>query len=370
VLDEAKLSVPGEFDVVGYELPPIVGDWTATDWPDPDSERLTTLREEFAIDEVVAGAESEFEALLALKRWVRSRWDHGWSRAFSTVKDGLDILREAARGEQFTCGFYGTVFVDCAIALGFPARKVGVGLCDCSFPRDHRVGNVGHSVAEAWCNEHAKWIMFDPDLNVHYERDGVPLSALEVGDAWLSGAADEVAMVEDEPAFVNPTGACLEVLGELYPELVEDSEERMALNFERFGRHRVLDYFARLRIGGLEWLDARCPPTFVRHFEPSGGARYTTHVPDLYPSVNLVSLGAAPSWDAEGASLAITLEHCMPWFERYEARVDAGAWESREESFDWPMREGINVLECRAVNTRGHAGPISRLEVAYARARW
>jgi len=370
VIDESKLRVPGEFDVIAYDVPEIVGDWSRSDWGDPDDERIAAIRDEFALDDVVAGCASEFEELLALKRWVRSRWDHGWSRSFKTVRDALDILRAAARGEQFTCGFYATVFVACATALGFPARKVGLGLADCSFPRDHRVGNVGHSVAEAWSNQHAKWIMFDPDLNVHYERDGVPLSALEIHDAWLSGAASEVRMVEDEPAFTMPRGACLEVLGELYPELAEDTEEHVRLNFERFGRYRVMDYYARVRIGGFEWVDERCLPTFVHHFAPAGHAIFTSHLPDLYPSVNMVRLSAQPAWDADGASLKITLEHCTPWFDHYEVRIDGGGWEPRPDSFEWPMHEGGNVLECRAVNRRGRAGVISRIEVAYARPRW
>ena len=199
-----KRKVPGEFDVISWEMPDFIGDWTRMDYGDPAAPRMAELREEFALDDIVAGAASEFEALLALKRWVRSRWDHGWSRAFNTVKDGLDILREAARGEQFTCGFYATVFVDCAIALGFPARKVGVGLADCSFPRDHRVGNVGHSISEVWCNDLRKWVLLDCDVNCHYERDGVPLNAFEIGEAWRSGEADQVEQILDEPGFVLP----------------------------------------------------------------------------------------------------------------------------------------------------------------------
>ena len=41
--------------------------------------------------------------------------------------------------------------------------------------------------------------MMDPDINVHYERDGTPLNALEIREAWLDGAADEVEMVQDQP---------------------------------------------------------------------------------------------------------------------------------------------------------------------------
>ena len=40
-------------------------------------EVLRRLREDFKLDEVVAPGRTEFEKLLLLKRWVRSRWNHG-----------------------------------------------------------------------------------------------------------------------------------------------------------------------------------------------------------------------------------------------------------------------------------------------------
>ncbi len=370
MIEESKLRVPGEFDVVACDLPDFVGDWRRMQYGDPDDERIALLRDEFALDEVIAGCGSEFGALLALKRWVRSRWDHGWSYSYRTVEDALDILREAARGEQFNCGHYATVFVGCATALGLPARRVGLGLADCSFPRGHDVGNVGHCVPEAWSNEHRKWVVLDPDVNLHYERAGVPLSALEVHDAWLGGEAEEVVAVPDEPAFVVPAGDTVAILGDLFPECRGFDDEAVRLKFERFSRRDVMDYYARVRINGWEWVDERRPPTFVRHFAPAGHARFTSYRPDMYWSLNAVRIGAEPSWDDEGASLRITLEHCMPWFDRYEARVDGGAWRQCDESFDWPMREGVNVLECRAVNRRARPGIVSRIEVAYARPVW
>ena len=370
MIEESKLQVPGEFDVVGWKMPEIVGDWAMHDWADPDDERLVTLRNEFGLESVIDGAQDDLQAILTLKRWVRSRWDHGWSMSYNTVTDALDILREAERGEQFNCGHYARVFIACATALGIPARTVNLGLAGSSFPRGHDVGNVGHCVAEAWSNDLAAWVVIDCDLNVHYERDGRPLSALEVHDAWLAGESAQITPVQDEPAFVVPSGATVEVLAELMPECRGFDDATVALKFDRFGRHGAMDYYARLRINGMEWLDPRCPPTFVRHFAPGPAVRYSAHVPDLYPTLNAVRIGAAPRWDDAGAALTITLEDCTPWFERYEASIDGGPWELREPSFDWPMREGVNRLEARAVNRRGRPGIVSALQVAYARAIW
>jgi len=370
VSDDSRFRVPGEFDAIACDVSDFVGDWTQLDYGDPFAPRIAALREEFALDDVAAGCATEFEGFLALKRWVRSRWNHGWSRSFGSVADALDILREAARGEQFNCGHYSTVFRACATALGWPARPVSVALADCSFPRDDRIGNVGHAIPEVWSNEHRKWVVMDPDLNVHYERDGVPLSAWEIREAWLSGQADCVNVVQDQPEFVAPTGATIEVLRETYPALATADEERVRLLCRRFTRHRAMDYYARLRIAGWEWLDRRCLPTFVSHFSPAPAGRWTSHMPDIYWTLNMVRLTTQPAWDEAGAKLTIRLQHCMPWFDHLEVSVDDGAWARCGEGLDWPMHAGVNSLQCRAVNALGRPGIATRIEVAYSPPRW
>lgn len=361
-----RREVPGEFRVIKYEVPDFRGDYRCMDYGDPNDARMVTLRDEFGLEAVVEGAETEFEGFLALKRWVRSRWDHGYSHHSVEVKDGLDILRQAARGEQFACGHYARAFADCACALGWPARVIGIGIEHGEYPRDYNVGNVGHSVAEIWSNEHCKWVVMDPDVNVYYRRDGVPLNALEIRDAWLSHEADKVEMVQDEPLFVVPGERARRDLQDK-PIYALWTEDVFPLIFERFGRHRVMDYYARVRINGWEWVDERVLPTFISHFSPHA-VKPTGNPDDLYWSLNLVRLAATPSWEGGQSRLGIELEHCMPYFDHYEARLDGDGWLRVEESFDWPMHEGVNRLECRAVNVRGRPGPVSRMDVAHARA--
>jgi len=368
-MSEDRHSIPGDFEVIRCDLPAFVGDHTRMDYGDPLAPRTVQVREEYHLDDIVAGYDTEFAAQCALKRWVRSRWDHGWSLQFGEVQDALDILHAADEGEHFNCGFYSRVFVECARSLGWVARPTGVGVRDVAFPRGHNVGNVGHSVPEIWSNEFRKWIILDPDLNVHYERDGVPLSALELHDAWLAHEAEAVTMVQEKPAFVCPTGEHVSLVKQLMPDLTHFSEQTVAHGMRRFSRHRVLDYYARLSIGPFTWLDGRCLPSFVVHFGPGSTGKLTSNPADLYWTVNMVRLGAAASW-AEGPKLALTLEHCMPWFDHYEVRVNGGEWQREAETCDWPLHEGENVLEVRPVNVCGRAGIVSRLEVAYAPARW
>ena len=172
----AAQSCPGEFQVVQYDVPEIVGDYQCLDYRDPHHPRIVQLREEYGLEEVVAGCATEFEEILALKRWVRSRWDHGYSRNVPDIADGLGLLQAAARGEQFSCGKYATVLIDAAAALGLPARQVSLSIRECQAPRDFHILNLGHSVVEVWSNAFRKWILMDADVNVHYGRNGVPLN--------------------------------------------------------------------------------------------------------------------------------------------------------------------------------------------------
>lgn len=368
-MSDDRHDIPGDFDVIRCDLPPFVGDYAQMDYGDPLAPRTVQVREEYQLDDVVSGCPTEFEAQCALKRWVRSRWNHGWSLSFDKVKDALDILHEADRGEQFNCGFYNRVFVECARSLGWVARPIGIAVGDSGFPRGHNVGNVGHSVPEIWSNQYRKWILLDPDLNCHYERAGVPLSALEIHDAWLSHEAEALTVVQEQPEFVAPHGSNVDLVKQMMPNMDHFDAEEAAHLCRRFARHGAIDYYARLSIGKWTWLDRRCLPTFISHFAPGGTGILTSNPDDLYWTVNVVRLGARASW-GDGAKLTVTLEHCMPWFDHYEVRIDGAEWQTQPETVDWALREGENVLEVRPVNVCGRAGITSRLEVAYAPAKW
>ncbi len=53
--------------------------------------------------------------------------------------------------------------------------------------RPLRIEDLGrslhHGVNEVWSSDHAKWVLFDAKYDVHFERDGVPQSELELHEA-------------------------------------------------------------------------------------------------------------------------------------------------------------------------------------------
>src|SRR5207248_2228237 len=142
------------------------------------SPRLKLLRERYKLDAVIAPGKTEMEQLMLLRYWVRNQWHTAWGShpaAWMPPWDTLIILENRDRPDCLTmCTHYAAVFTQCCQALGWNARHCIL---------DH------HCVAEVYVNEHDKWVMMDAgnsaqraDVGLHFERHGLPLSALELQD--------------------------------------------------------------------------------------------------------------------------------------------------------------------------------------------
>src|SRR5262247_3174916 len=127
--------------------------------------RLAYLREQYQLRKHVESAQDEWTAQLSLKQWVSQSISNGDPRVQANTAS--EILRYAARGETFYCTHYTITYVESALALGWQARMVGV---------DRRHGPEGlesahHGVAEVWSNQFAKWVVIDPQNDLHFEKD-------------------------------------------------------------------------------------------------------------------------------------------------------------------------------------------------------
>src|SRR5262249_53155867 len=147
--------------------------------------RIKRIRQEYKIDTIVEGEANEFRRMLKLRHWVHTRWPIDNLQKFSG--DAFAILEKAKTGAGFHCTHSMTVQHAVMTAMGYVARDLGVD-------RDHEsLGrSVHHGVNEVWSNQYAKWVILDAKYDVHFERGGVPLSALELHERTRSGARDIV----------------------------------------------------------------------------------------------------------------------------------------------------------------------------------
>jgi hypothetical protein len=338
--------------------------------PDPV---LRELRERYRLDGVVGGARTEFEQMLLIREWVHTRWRHGWSTPPS--RSALDLLAAAEAGSEFACGYYATTLVQCLLALGFVARLVSISKTATEWMADEE-GNIGHAEMEVWSHQFHKWVLLDADLNCHYERDGVPLSALEIHRAWVERRWDQIRMVQGPTPFrMTDRSSCGFCVG----RSVDDHWGAIWT----FTRHQVGDYFAHLMLPlrntqhlteeagpTLEWVDELTPPRLVRYGTPAehDAIVWTSSAADFEWTVDQVQIGlrADPQeWAAGRAVLRVDLDHSTPNLAKLLVRLDTEVWQETGTGFRWPLRPGRNQIMAKPVNAFGCEGHTSRVLLRY-----
>ncbi len=310
------------------------------------SPRIKRLREEYRLDEVVQGEESEFARMLKLRHWVHSRWPIDNKQQFSG--GALEILEEAKTGAGFQCAHSMRVQHAVMTAMGFVTRDLGVDR------DDKELGSGHHGVNEVWSNQYAKWVLMDAKYDIHFERDGLPLSAMELHEAIRANQATKITKVQGPPREVVP----MKGLG--YPEsnvlsywwvsyhvaldgftgstrdsrlVVLDNEPFRNTTWYRAGRDGLKKHWAYAAKSFI--------PTTDRH-----RIQWTPGVPEL--QVRQVSHG----------QLDVTFRSVTPNLKTYQVRLDQGPWKSIDgDQFRWVLGSGNNSIDVRTQNDFDSLGP-------------
>ena len=313
-----------------------------------DTPALAQLRERYDLDGVVSGAKSQFEEFVLLNEWVHHKIPNGNPEPY-VPWDALFILEEAEKGKEFFCVYYALVFIQCVLALGYQARMVQIW--------EEEKGLSGHTVAEVWSDEFNKWVVFDPQGNFHYEKNGVPMSALDLHRIWLSGDFEGLMEVPKMP----PDGRGLRHSGRPYSELFKKGGPK---HTEMYFHIRIIirnDWFSRPwglhrrnseeppflhSRDVLHWTDDRTPP-LANHQNTSVEREFN------WP-INFVSL----SFDMRlpYRLLDVHLTSHMPNHRDFMVRLNGSGWQKKPERFEWELKDGDNKIEVKPVNHWGREG--------------
>ena len=336
-----------------YDNSPIARSRFPFDYQKAPEPKLRALREAYNLAEVTGRGRSEFDRMVRLREWVKSRWAHGAPKAKNHASlDALQMLRRAEDGEQFFCHHYSVTFIQCCLALGWQARFVSTSTS----------GPFGHSVAEVWSNEYAKWVVMDTDYNIHYTRDGVPLNALELHNAWLGSVQDVLQNVEvvegvPRPHYIHRN----DVLYHLWHLLNYYFRFAVIMGNSFFGKGRKSSVLAD--VPAVRWYDDRTP----RRARAQGKAACDTNrADDLYWPLNRTHISLTPLTGENG--LRVFLNTLTPCFRGFEVRLDRGNWMPSDRRFTWALHPGVNTLEARSVNSYGCSGIAGRVSLVCRRA--
>jgi hypothetical protein len=160
-------------------------------YEDLTSPRFEHLVSKYQLDTIFHGETDEFKRILLLRHWIKSVIainDFGDPYPGDGYAEG--ILDAALRGQGFHCGHFMTVQNAIMNAFGYVTRTLGAGPGVKGGPDGH------HGINEIWLNQYNKWFLSDAKYDHHFEKNGIPLSALEIRDEYLKNKAADIVKVK------------------------------------------------------------------------------------------------------------------------------------------------------------------------------
>lgn len=171
--------------------PPLIENTVFSSFEDLSSPKFKMLREKYQLDTIFRGEEDEFKRMLLLRDWIRKVVQiSDFEESYPGDDFAEGILDAALAGHGFHCGHYMTVQNAVMNSYGYVTRCLGAGPGVKGGPDGH------HGINEIWSNQFQKWFLSDAKYNHHFEKNGIPLSALEVRDEYLKNKAADVVLVK------------------------------------------------------------------------------------------------------------------------------------------------------------------------------
>jgi hypothetical protein len=314
------------------------------------------LRRKYSLDRVIENGQDEFHKMLLLREWAHKAIPGG--NPTHGMMDAEAILDAARRGGTFWCTQYAWVFMSCAVALGWQARKMGVD-CFHSASED----STHHGVAEIWSNQYAKWCVMDPLYDIHYEKDGVPLCALELRNEFLKNACADVETRMGPARGLTAKGAkpgAFDSPSCYFWFLIASRNDFFSMP-EKYGNYRSLLYLDSANKGHVWYQGKGTAGQSYPHKGYLGMFLPTERVEDVYPDIGTAGLefkeGPRPR------EVTVVINHFTPNFSRLVVEMNRTRRKVAGDAFVWRLRKGENALSIRTVNLAGVEGPVSTARV-------
>ncbi|OGD22451.1 MAG: hypothetical protein A2W03_02480 [Candidatus Aminicenantes bacterium RBG_16_63_16] len=336
--------------------------------------KVQMLRERAGLDRFLAEAGSELDLIRRLANWANGRFGHMQPLPYPSW-DAHEVLDKAERGDAFWCTFKAALFVQACNAVGLSARLLGINKKD----------EMAHTAAEVYNNELRQWMLVDAWFNGYFEKDGRPLSALDLHRAW--GRPEGIFFVFGE----NGCGMELWDVRAGRKASSEFSGKRIPL--AQVPAMGYLDHYYDLRVvmrndqtvhpqrtenlsvdgfmvpynsrGGewwgpqLHWVDETTPPQITA--DANSG-----EVTDFYWPLNEVRVDLKKISDpGEPLALRATFKTQTPDFSHFVLDINDQARDIVADTYDWKLTPGRNSLKIRSVNGLGRKGHASELVLDY-----
>ncbi len=321
-----------------------------------DEPRLHALRMQYALDQITQATASEFGGMVRLREWTRSQFRRSDYQPVMANFDALAVLERhrwqttgTQRPQHFydPCHFFPLLYAQVLLSVGHQARLV----------------SIGHGMTEVWSNQYRKWVLMDAELNLHYEKHGIPLNMLELLEENYTERPSHVRIQRGhQTSDPNTTLVHLGVEQLSAESMIQAHRTHLALVDLRndwMTNHYFAGHPARSEFNSLVYADPRLhkPVAFAQRLRP-----ITHRKADVYWTLNQTEILAHKESTADTIPLAFRT--VTPNFDYFEITLDTQyKVHSLLPVYTWQLHEGENVFAIRAVNKFGVKGIASFVHV-------
>ncbi len=311
------------------------------------------LISKFQPDTIFHGETDEFKRILLLRHWIKSVITIlDYAAPYPGEGNVERILDYALEGQGYDCGYFMRVQNAIMNSYGYLSRTLGSG------PGLKGVRDGHHGINEIWVNKYNKWFLSDAKYDSHFEKDGIPLSALEVRNEYIKNGGADIQSVrgpDREPFDYDETvGRSHAEFVELYHWVSWDTWNNRFTNWPDYTERLMMfedDYFRNntwYRGGRPHW--AYDTPYL----------RLVRDIDHLYFTPNTI----ASEVDIEGNIARIKLISDTPNLKEYQMKERSGGnWVTVEPEFEMKLRRRSHEPVFRTMNLAGVTGPEHRIRI-------
>ena len=323
--------------------------------------KFDSLRVKYKTDTIFHGEQDELKRILLLRSWIRSVMPiNDFSDTYPGDGYAEGILDGALKGHGYHCGHFMVVQNAVMNAYGYIARCLGSG------PGVKGVADGHHGFNEIWLNSYHKWFLSDAKYDHHFEKNGIPLSALEVRDEYLKNKAADIVMVKG----AGRTPIAFDGVADKKGGMIKISSEEFAQWFTWLEWEKANDRFT-------VWPDFRSKlimyqdEYFKNHTWIWDGKPHWAYNTDHLQYENSRE---AIEWTPntiqskiimEPGTVRIVLRSNTPNLKEYQMKdIPDGQWRKCDSSITVPLKENNYEFVFRAVNMANVSGPENKVIIA------
>ncbi len=338
---------------------------------DYQNEQLQRFMNKFhAYLDYMKEGKTEWEQILLIRDWLhraipRTSYQNIskiYSRPYpkGEAPSAFEMLETAGAGLEWWCPHFSSMLALLYVGAGFVSRKLG------NVTKYHpKLGTLTHGVTDIFVNELGKWVQMDAHFDIHYSKNGVPLSPSELGQEYFENGGEGVDRVVGLKQEIKNKNVLNTLTGVHEAERAYWNRYICDNDFLKtegnWAPNMVLQYI-QSRHKGEYCYQGQGEDCSIHNVYTQGLFQYTERKADVYPDINTSRIEISRSETGSG-SVRINIGTFTPNFEAIMVTVDNGIEQPRDLSFKWFLHTGENLLSVRTRNKFGRYGKPSSVKV-------